>query len=288
MDDESGAWGNIGIDYIVFSDRPAGAAVKPQEQPDFGTMALAVLFTGPGDAVRVRAALPDGPLPARVFPADDAEPGAGAGAEPGAAAESRPFGRKLTGSISWRILLDPGDERVITFVVAWHFPRLKLDRLTTDGRWYAKRFGSAVEVVEYVAKHFDRLADTTGLWRDTWYDSTLPYWFLDRTFANTSILATATCYRFATGRFYGWEGVGCCPGTCTHVWHYAQAMGRLFPELERGRGSWSITRTASASTPSRRDRLPRRVPTTAGPPTDRPARSSVPTASTRCRPTTPS
>ncbi|HLO98019.1 MAG TPA: GH116 family glycosyl hydrolase, partial [Fimbriimonas sp.] len=91
----------------------------------------------------------------------------------------------------------------------------------------------AASVAKYVQENAQRFYTKTKTWHDVWYDSTLPYWFLDRTMANTSILASTTCTRFATGRFYAWEGVGCCEGTCGHVWGYAQAAGRLFPALER-------------------------------------------------------
>jgi uncharacterized protein (DUF608 family) len=121
----------------------------------------------------------------------------------------------------------------VTFVLAWHFPNLTLAQLGAVGRHYATKFPSADAVVASIAAHIDRLTSQTRLWRDTWYDSTLPFWFLDRTFLNTSILASSTSYRFANGRYYGWEGVGCCAGTCGHVYHYAHAAARLFPELER-------------------------------------------------------
>jgi hypothetical protein len=101
------------------------------------------------------------------------------------------------------------------------------------GWYYATRFDSAAKVAEHIVKNYDSLYGLTKLWHDTWYDSTLPYWLLDRVMGNTSTLATMTCVRTSSGRFWSWEGVGCCKGTCSHVWQYAHAMARLFPELER-------------------------------------------------------
>ena len=200
LDDATGPWGNVGLGSIVFTDQIANGGPL-EELPDFGTLALALL----GEA------------------ADPASPDATA-----------LFGETLTGTLGRQLKLGPGESAQVTFVIAWHFPNLSLGGpLQHAGRYYATRFDSAHAVAQYVARHCDRLAGETRLWRDTWYDSTLPYWFLDRTLLNTSILATSTCYRFANGRFYGWEGVGCCEGTCGHVYHYAHAAARLFPELER-------------------------------------------------------
>jgi hypothetical protein len=48
-------------------------------------------------------------------------------------------------------------------------------------------------------------------------------------------MQTNTVYRLADrgGRYHLYEGVTCCEGNCTHVWHYAQALAYLFPEIER-------------------------------------------------------
>jgi uncharacterized protein (DUF608 family) len=201
LDDATGGWGYTGVGRIVFTDQPA--AVGPLEElPDFGTMALALL---------------------------------GEAADQASAEQTAPFDQKLRGALGRKLTLAPGQPVVVTFVLAWHFPNLSLGGpLQKAGRYYANRFSSAHAVARYVAVQFDRLTGGTRLWRDTWYDSTLPYWFLDRTFINTSILATSTSFRFANGRYYGWEGVGCCEGTCGHVYQYAHAAARLFPELERG------------------------------------------------------
>jgi uncharacterized protein (DUF608 family) len=216
VDAASEGWGNIGVDEIVFSDRPAEPEIPLADRADFGTLAL--VWIGPAEAVKAIATIADGPLPEAAFA--------------GLAEGEKSSRKRSVASLVAPLSLRPGEAKTLTFAIAWHFPNLKLP-LLPGGRHYATKFKSAADVAGYLAAEFDRLARLTRLWRDTWYDSTLPYWFLDRTFANTSTLATSTCHWFADGRFYGWEGVGCCAGTCAHVWHYAHSVARLFPQLER-------------------------------------------------------
>lgn len=213
VDQESGGWGNVGVDQIVLSDKP-GQALALDELHDFGTMGLSLLGREADD---IAAASIDRPGEFEQL-VDQS---------------SKPLVDKLTGTVGRRISLKPRQKQTVTFVLTWHFPNLSVSGMNDVGRYYASRFSNAQDVAEYVAKSFRRLSMSTRLWRETWYDSSLPYWFLDRTMANTTTLATGTCYRFRDGRFWAWEGVGCCHGTCTHVWHYAQAVGRLFPEIER-------------------------------------------------------
>lgn len=207
VDSERGPWGNIGIDYIVLSDSPTLRTTPFEQSSDYGTMSLLAL--------------------GRARTSADVR-------QPGKTLATSPKGQKLAGEVVQSLDLKPGRSQRLVFIIAWHFPNLRLPGLKDHrGRWYATRYSNALDVGTHLASDYKSFRSQTFLWRETWYDSSLPFWFLDRTFLNSSILATSTCYRFGDGRFYGWEGVGCCPGTCTHVWQYAQAVARLFPDLER-------------------------------------------------------
>ena len=222
VDDHSGGWGHIEVDQIEFRDMPRNLG-KLTDQADAGTMALAILAGG--DAVTAIPAIGDGDSAAATFAIPKAA---------GPAEADLPLREKLRGALVRRLTLKPGESADVTFLVAWNFPNLDMPHVGRVRRSYAAKFTDASAVVRYVAGNFARLSDATRLWHKTWYDdSTLPHWALDRLFLNTSILASSTCSRWDNGRFYGWEGVGCCDGTCTHVWHYAHAVARIFPELER-------------------------------------------------------
>ncbi|RPE14280.1 hypothetical protein EGT74_00250 [Chitinophaga lutea] len=145
---------------------------------------------------------------------------------------------KLVGALAVSQQMAPGDTMEADYFITWHFnnPHPGLKKLVKDadgGFEYAVRFKDAAATAAYLAAHFKRLTTLTERWQQTWNDSTLPHWFLERTFVNIGTLATANTYRFASGRFWGWEGVGACAGTCTHVWQYGHTAARIFPSIER-------------------------------------------------------
>lgn len=162
--------------------------------------------------------------------------------------------------------LEPGAEKTIHLLTAWYVPNTDI-RFGKDPKsvatccaqkdsgccskekreccpenethvpWYAGKFKSVEEVARYWAENFDMLRRNSALFRDAFFDSTLPPEVLEAVAANLTILKSPTVQRQTDGRLWCFEGCcddsGCCHGSCTHVWNYAQALPHLFPELER-------------------------------------------------------
>jgi non-lysosomal glucosylceramidase len=196
VDTATGGWGHINIDHIEMADRVRSRedvnTRRGDPNRDTGTMALAVLESA----------------------------GLSGGREHG-------FDDEFIGSLMVApVQLKAGETRKIVAVLAWHFPN------HPRGRQYSNWFKDAEDVVRYVHKNYERLSPDTRKWVKTFYDSTLPYWLLDRLGSTVGNLATGTTEWWGNGRFWAWEGVVCCAGTCTHVWNYEHAMARLWPELE--------------------------------------------------------
>ena len=111
VDNHSGGWGHIDIDQIELRDVPR---VKLEDQPDFGTMGLAMLEPRPTD--KALAVTPEGHLPEMIFLAGRHCP----------ATAKQPLDRPLHGALSRTLTLPPGREEKVTFVVCWRFANLRL------------------------------------------------------------------------------------------------------------------------------------------------------------------
>lgn len=225
VDSATGGWGHINVSTISFSDAPPSAP-PIGTQTDGGTFAISVLGN-------------DTQITARPSIADWSTPVAIATSGPGPVAIDGGLGT-IAGAVTSRVVIAPGQSHTIRFVLSWFFPnpdRVALGFLTdikTLSRHYANQFSSAEAVVRYLAGRLPALEAATREWVRTWYtDSTLPYWFLERTLLTSGSLNTNVALRLSNGRFYAWEGVDCASGTCEHVWSYAHGIARLFPDLER-------------------------------------------------------
>ena len=173
------------------------------------------------------------------------------------------------GSLLIGASLAPGESLTIPIVYAWHFPNAYLTQgtvapvtapndesasaLNVAPLWrpfYAGQWPDAAAVARYVAAHYPALRARTLGFADALYSSTLPAPVLDAVASNLAILKSPTVLRQENGNVWGWEGCftgeGCCPGTCTHVWNYAQALPHLFPKLERTLREQELARSMDA------------------------------------------
>lgn len=189
-------------------------------------------------------------------------------------------GGRNGGSVLVRHTLAPGASVTIPVVVAWHFPNVHYahggsspmsdtsdeapgcDSQGGEGcrcdqarppRWkpyYTTLWQNAREVLLYVQRNYASLRARTQAFHDALFASTLPEYVLDAVSANLAIIKSPTVLRQANGNMWAWEGCfpncGCCHGSCTHVWNYAQAIPHLFPQLERTLREQELERSLDA------------------------------------------
>ena len=225
IDSVSKGWGHINVDNIRFTNSPA---VKekyfPERHPYFGNLALSVLSSdGSADADK-------------------------SDINPVTISSEKNIGEKLVGSVSGSVELKPGESKDIVFLLTWYFPNrpafygdggnwnkaIPAEGDAIIGNMYANWYDSSLDVAEWLSSNLERLSALTHNFHESYYNNTsLPYWLKQRLMMPVSTLATETCQWWANDKFWAWEGVGSCVGTCTHVWNYEHALARLFPELER-------------------------------------------------------
>ena len=145
-------------------------------------------------------------------------------------------GKTSNAGVGVTFTLKAGEKRTVPFLWAWHLPGAP--RAT---HMYENWFASAGDVAKYADANLDRLTADTRLFRDTLFATTLPYYVVERLSSQCSTLTTRVVNWTKAGNVYGWEGLGCCHGGCTHVWNYEQTMAHLFPALERRMRDLNLT-----------------------------------------------
>ncbi len=267
VDRESGGWGHILLDEIVFAEQDPTAWYSLLEPARSLAEALAPgqpeVALGKGKAL-VASGIAFAPDEIQDFflTATDAEPGTrlqtlapdygtlvlastASRAESGSwssLSELVDFERtgrlpgaasqSVNGALTSFVPLAPGETATVSYFIAWHFPNG--ERFGHEGNLYATRFTDAKGVADYLGPRLEALWQRSKLWQTTVQQSNLPSEWLDAAQSNNAVLRGPTCWWSADGYFGGYEGsYGCCPLNCTHVWNYAQTHARLFPEIGR-------------------------------------------------------
>jgi uncharacterized protein (DUF608 family) len=161
------------------------------------------------------------------------------------------------GSILMQGVLEPGESINYPIIITWYMPNVPYtwaqieescgeccspDSANPLGQrcwrpYYVNFWNNARDVALYLHEHYASLRLRTQAFHDALFASSLPAYVLEAVSANLAIIKSPTILLQENGDLWGWEGCfcekGCCPGSCIHVWNYAQAIPHLFPQLER-------------------------------------------------------
>ena len=156
-----------------------------------------------------------------------------------------------TGSLCASLAVPAGGSRAVTFLLCWRFPNRTAWQETGAnhpqspvqagsriGNYYAERFADAWTAAAYTNSKLDWLESETRAFVEAFCSAELPRQVKEAALFNISTLRSQTVFRTPDGYVFGWEGcdddMGCCFGSCTHVWNYEQATAFLFGELALG------------------------------------------------------
>lgn len=158
---------------------------------------------------------------------------------------SRDYSTEAAGDhalVSVRTHCAAGETVNAEFVLSWSVPECRnyWDKSAPQKTWknyYATVWNDSVASAVYSLDRFSLFETRSWNFVKALLETTVDPVVTEAAMDTMSVLKTPTVLRLENGEFYGFEGVhqkvGCCEGTCQHVWNYAYALCFLYPELER-------------------------------------------------------
>eukprot|EP00039_Didymoeca_costata_P014944 m.247006 g.247006 ORF g.247006 m.247006 type:complete len:1001 (-) comp16124_c0_seq1:153-3155(-) len=231
--------GNVNTPFTT-SDGVAGLRmtsnnVDPTAEP-FGSLAACALPSTSAKVGVIASASDEADLFTK-FSSGTIAPPTGAGTPPSAS------GTSYCGGVVQSVSVAAGSSETVVFVLSWNFPnrtRVAMVGHSHDGNkylpdvlgnMYSNWFEDAVASAQYMNQNSQMLLNTTRMYRDTMFASTVPWEILDTAAGRVACMRSPTMWWAKNGIVLGNEGNVCCPLNCSHVYGYTVLLERLFPTL---------------------------------------------------------